>query len=239
MPGSLVVVGLGFRAISDVTIETRQYLVRAGRVFFLSSNFIEESWICREFPGATSLTDCYRDGEDRIFAYRRMADLVIGSVREGFDVCMALYGHPGLCCIPGHLAIAAANAEGLLARMLPGISAIDWLVADLKIDIATSGFQSYGATDLVERQPAINPKAYLIIWQAFITGEHTYQIEFRPSKFTELRMFLLKIYSPNHLLTIYEAAVHSLASPSIEYVELSELTPDLLTTAKTLVLPPS
>ena len=64
-------------------------------------------------------------------------------------MCAAFYGHPGIFVYPGQEAMRRAHAEGLKARMLPGISSIDCLWCDLGIDPALDGCQIYHATEFV------------------------------------------------------------------------------------------
>ena len=61
--------------------------------------------------------------------------------------------------------------------MLPGISAEDCLFADLGVDPAEAGCQSYEATRFLERRPAIEPRAALILWQIGVVGSANHSAE--------------------------------------------------------------
>ena len=74
------------------------------------------------------------EGRSRLDTYQDMVDRILACVREGSDVCVAFYGHPGVFVYPSHEAIKRARIEGYKATMLPGISAEDCLFADLGID---------------------------------------------------------------------------------------------------------
>ena len=103
-----------------------------------------------------------------------MAEAILEPVRAGKRVCAAFYGHPGVFVLPSHEAIARARAEGFDATMLPGVSAEDCLVADLGVDPARNGLQSYEAGDFLRRRPAIEPTTALVLWQIGVVGARTH-----------------------------------------------------------------
>ncbi|MEJ8845286.1 SAM-dependent methyltransferase [Variovorax rhizosphaerae] len=221
--GSIAVVGLGLSSISDLTVEAQQQIRSAGCVFYLTSNPLDIAWIEREARSSETLIDCYKQCEDRANAYRAMVDRVMAAVRSGLRVCMALYGHPAVCCSPGHMAVDAARTEGYPARMSPGISALDWLMADLNIDLVSLGFQSYGATHLLRARPLIDPRHHLVLWQVGMIGENTYKERFDVGQLRELHAYLASYYPASHSVIEYEAATHVLLSPSIQTFALAEM----------------
>ena len=89
----------------------------------------------------------------------------------GARVCAVLYGHPGIFAWASHEAMARVRAAGLPARMLPAVSALDCLLADLGIDPATTGLQTYEATYFFVRRPAVDPHATLVLLQVGMLGE--------------------------------------------------------------------
>src|SRR6266550_2938645 len=58
--------------------------------------------------------------------------------------------------------------------MLPAVSALDCLVADLGIDPATTGLQSYEATDFIVHRRRPDTAATLVLWQIGVVGELGY-----------------------------------------------------------------
>src|SRR5205823_3853440 len=109
---------------------------------------IAETTIVQLNPdGAESLSGLYAEGKPRIDTYSQMVERILECVRSDMQTCLACYGHPGVFVYPSHEAIRRARSEGYRARMLPGISAEDCLFADLGVDPAIGGCQSYEATD--------------------------------------------------------------------------------------------
>ena len=119
-------------------------------------------------------TSCYEEGASHRAAYERMAEAILEPVRAGKRVCAVFYGHPGVFVLPSHDAISRARAEGFDATMLPGVSAEDCLVADLGVDPARNGLQSYEAGDFLRRRPVIEPTTALVLWQIGVVGARTH-----------------------------------------------------------------
>lgn len=59
--------------------------------------------------------------------------------------------------------------------MLPSISSEDCLFADLSVDPAVGGCQSYEATDFMLNGLIIGPSSQLVLWQIGVLGDWTYQ----------------------------------------------------------------
>jgi uncharacterized protein YabN with tetrapyrrole methylase and pyrophosphatase domain len=127
-----------------VTPESASAIERADEVLYLVTQPLTAQWIERANPRSRSLHGLYESGKPRRETYAEMVDELLAPVRAGLGVCAAFYGHPGVFVNPGHEAIRRARAEGYRARMLPAVSALDCLVADLGIDPAATGPQLRG-----------------------------------------------------------------------------------------------
>lgn len=184
-----------------------------------------------------SLESCYVVGEHRRRAYARMVDEILAPVRAARRVCAAFYGHPGVFVLPSHEAIALARSEGFEARMLPGISAEDCLFADLGVDPASAGCQSYEATRFLEERPNVEPRAALVLWQIGVVGSADHSAEAEAPKLAELIDILCEIYPPAHEVVVYEASPYPAVRPLIRPVALAGLAA-AVTSAATLYVPP-
>jgi precorrin-3B methylase len=223
--GSLVVVGTGIRSVAQTTIEARGHMEHAEKLFYLVAEPVTEAWIRKLNPTAEPLQDCYAEGKMRIESYREMVRRVLEAVRDGQRVCLALYGHPGVFVYPSHEAIRQAREEGYSATMLPGVSAEDCLFADLGVDPALHGCQSYEATDFLVHQRTIDPTSDLILWQVGVIGEITYKTEkfFKREGLQLLAGMLLNHYPAEHPAVLYEASQYAVTEPVIEKITLGDL----------------
>jgi uncharacterized protein YabN with tetrapyrrole methylase and pyrophosphatase domain len=235
--GSLTVIGTGIRP-QQLTPESRQALLEADDVLYLTAEPGGGSWLERLHPNARSLEECYVEGEERRLAYEAMVAAILEPVRDGRSVCAAFYGHPGVFVTPSHEAIRQARAEGFPARMLPAVSAEDCLYADLGIDPGRSGRQSYEATEFVDHSRPVDGRAYLIIWQISVIGERRAVSSPRSEGLAELVEALLVHYPPEHEVVVYEASPYPIAEAIVERLPLAELAAAEVRPMATLVIPP-
>ncbi len=235
----LVVVGTGIRVVGQLTTEAIAWMRNADELLHVVADPVAEAVMTQLHPGARSLRCHYAPGKPRADTYEEMVEDLLGSVREGKLVVAAFYGHPGVFAWPSHEAVRRARREGYPARMLPGISAEDCLFAELGVDPAENGCQSYEATDFVMHARVIDPSAQLILWQAGLLGDWRYsEGEYDLGAFPLLVERLLEHYPAGHEVVIYQAAVAGWAA-NVQRVPLERLTADLLNAGSTLYLAPA
>jgi len=220
--GSLVVVGTGIGS-AQLTTEARAAIAGAEEVFFLVGDAVSERVVLDLAPHARSLSGFYENGD----TYGRMTEAILEPARRGRRVCAAFYGHPGVFVLPSRDAIARARAEGIEAQMLPGISTLDCLFADLGVDPAAAGCQTYEAGDFVRRRPSIESRAALVLLQAGVV-----------ESLTELAEALRRWYPDAHELVVYEASPYPGVAPLIQPVPLHQLPETPLSQRSTVYVPP-
>ena len=239
--GRLVVVGTGIRTVGQITMEAVAWIKVADRVLYVVGDPIAEALIQRLNPrGAESMAHYYQEGEARIYAYERMIERIMRAVRAGELTVGAFYGHPGVFAYPSHESIRRLRAEGYEAKMLPGVSAEDCLFADLGVDPAVGGCQSYEATDFMLNRPVIDPSSQLVLWQIGTLGDWTYQTrQYDTRSMPLLVQRLAQFYPLHHPAVVYEAAMFPGVEPVIDQMPLYALASYPVTAAKTLYVPPA
>jgi uncharacterized protein YabN with tetrapyrrole methylase and pyrophosphatase domain len=231
------VVGTGIGA-TRLTFEARSAIQAADEVLYLVPDLVSEELIRGLNPAARSLEHCYVEGKPRVEAYDRMVRELLAPARAGRRVCAAFYGHPGVFVHPSHEAVRQARAEGIDAHMQPGVSAEDCLFADLGVDPGATGCQSYEATRFLERRPAVEPTAALVVWQIGVVGERAHSAQAAPGALALLVERLLELYPPDHEGVLYEAAPYPGIEPRIHRIPLRALADDAVTPLSTLFVPP-
>ncbi len=238
-PGFLIVVGTGHRLAGQITIEAMACIRQAQKVFHVCHP-VTQAWIRQINPTEESLMDCYSEGKDRSETYEEMVERILAPVRSGLSVCVAFYGHPTVCADATRESVRRAREEGYRARILPGISAEDALLADLNID-PSDGCRSYEATDFLIRKRVPDTSSALILWQPGMIGIHTYFKEtqaWNPRGIELLQEVLMKAYSPRHKAVVYEASPYPVCDPMIQEVALKDLSNARITTFSTIYIPP-
>lgn len=238
--GSLVVIGTGIRTVGQLTVEALAWISVADVALYLVADPVAEAIILKLNPeGATSLRGHYGEGAPRSQSYEAMVEQIMSCVRAGKRTVAAFYGHPGVFAYPSHESIRRARREGHLAFMLPGISAEDCLFADLGVDPAVNGCQSYEATDFLLHDRIVDVTSQLILWQVGVVGDWTYRGSGYDLKaFPMLVGRLQELYGYWHEVTLYEAAILPGLPPTITPIVLGYLTANYVNAGTTMYVPP-
>lgn len=236
-PGSLTIVGCGLHP-GQMTLEAQSHIENADIVLAVVPAPLSFYQLSTLNPRLESLSRFY-DGRPRPATYAAMTGRMVDCVRAGKTTCAVFYGHPGVFVTPTHNAIAQLRAEGYAARMLPGISADACLIADLGVDPAEHGWQSYETTSFLLTQRFLNPEAALVLWQVGLAGELSLQ-RFVPgeSGLAALVRVLGQWYEPEHRVCLYEAPVLPNFAPRMDWLALRELPGAALKEYSTLFVPP-
>lgn len=235
----LTVVGTGIRSGTHMTPEARAAFERADDALYLMLDPVSMVWLERLNPSARSLHHHYVPDAPRSDAYASIVDDIMSCVRKGGDVCVAFYGHPGVFVSPSHEAVRLARAEGYEARMLPAISAEDCLFAELGVDPAASGCQSYEATDFLLRRRRVDPSAMLVLFQVTVIGETGFTPIPPARRLDVLADYLRESYPPTHEVVAYAASPFPMADPIVRRFPLEELPEADLPSFATLYVPPA
>lgn len=233
----LKVVGTGIR-LGQLTAEAQRAVSGADVVFGLVSNTPAFEMLRFFNQKIVNLQDCYAIGKERSLTYREMADLVVSPLRDGKNVCFAIYGHPSVFVSPGFLALETARQEGYKTELLPGISSEDSLFCDLEIDPAVHGCQIYCASAFVEQNRRPDPQSILTLWQVSIIGESRLMDQGDSDLHRILCDRLEEIYGPAHPIIFYEAATNTLFPADIWTAPLSSLRTTKVEPCTTIVVPP-
>lgn len=236
--GSLTVVGLGIQCFVHLTPAARASIEGADKVLALASDLVSFAWL-RELNRATeSLNTLYKLGENRLTIYRAMVNRIMECVKNGLNVCVVSYGHPGYLVNATHAAIRLAREHGYKAEMQPAISSADCLLADLEIDPGDAGCQIYEATNFLIRKRRIDTTCPMILLQVGVAGDLTHKQRYSTKPLTTITALLESHYGADHQVIIYEAAQYPFARPRIESLRLRRLPRARLSTFSTLYVPP-
>jgi len=237
--GSLTVVGTGIRLVGDLTLEAVAQIRVADRVLYLVNNPAMVHWLRLQNPRLDSLHDCYAEGKPRERSYAEMVARILAPVRRGRRVCAVFYGHPGVFVGPSHDAVRCARREGFEARMLPGVSADGCLFAELGVDPADRGCQSFEASDFLDRRIRHSTACDLILWQVGLIGEPSIRFDDGSDRsgWRRLLASLARRYPSGHRAVLYEASPYPVCAPRVTYRPLPELVEERLKWYTTLYVP--
>jgi uncharacterized protein YabN with tetrapyrrole methylase and pyrophosphatase domain len=238
--GSLVIVGLGIKFTSHLTIEAETYIKKSCMVFYLANEPAMKKWIEKINCCSESLDKFYSVSPLRLYCYQAMSSHVLNALRKSQHVCFVLYGHPTILAKPALDAVLQARAEGYYTKIIPAISSEDCLFADLMINPGQDGCLSFETTDFLIHRRIPNPSSHLVLWQVGIIGALTYPEQHNNVHGAHILVNYLKTYySLEHNVILYEAAQYPHFEPRIEQIPLFNLPFAKFSPLTTLYIPPT
>lgn len=234
----LVVVGSGIQFGRHVSERSLSEIREAQVVFCLADPFAL-AMIRSLRPDAINLGARYAPGKDRRQTYREIDEAIMAEVRAGKQVCAVFYGHPGVFADVPHRVVRKARAEGIPARMEPGISAEACLYADLGLDPGHRGVQSMEATHFLVYDRKPDTAGLVLLWQVALSGDLSCtRLHAEREGVQALVDKLLRWYPPGHEVILYEAARLPIETPRIDRLPLRDLPAAHYEEYTTLVIPP-
>ncbi|WP_168171450.1 SAM-dependent methyltransferase [Lacimicrobium sp. SS2-24] len=235
--GRLTIAGCGLHP-GHMTLETQSLIEAAETVLLVAPNPLSIQHIRQLNANTEHLGRFYNMGYSRPEIYRQMALRIIELVQQGQSVCVVFYGHPGVFVSSTRMAGRVLSERGYPVTMLPGISADACLYADLGLDPADTGCQSYESTRFLLTRRDVDNSAALILWQLGLTGEHSMD-KFEPGKkgLAALSRLLQQSYPPEHQVCLYEAPTLPGFEPRKDWMALTDLAPADVNTITTLYVP--
>lgn len=196
----IYIVGLGIVHVQHITREVDEVLCRSNEILYVEVGDEIDAYLQSRCPKVTNLHKAaYVEGVERLKAYDIMSAMVLDAALNHPPVTLALYGHPLVFAYPPFQILQAASLLGLCVRILPGISAMDCLFVDLKLDPSTQGLQVYEATDLVLRRRPLQRDVPCLIWQIGALESPFYSAaRSKPERFSRFKDHLLQYYPAEH-----------------------------------------
>jgi uncharacterized protein YabN with tetrapyrrole methylase and pyrophosphatase domain len=232
---TLIVVGSGIKSIAHLTQETKKVVQNADKVLYLVNEESLKTWISREAKAAESLEPIYFSSDKRVDAYHNITTHIVNEYQKVKNLCVVFYGHPVVFAESALQAVKKIKAENGNAIILPAISSMDCLFADLQIDPGDQGCFAIDATELLIYERRVDIYANVILWQIANLGTHTVN---QTKKINVLCNYLRNYYIEEQPMCIYEAAILPTQKPRIEWLKLSDLNQAKIKPISTLYIPP-
>ena len=215
--GSLVIVDTGVVAVNQVTVEGHRWIQQSDRVLFLGADPVTEHWLAKLNENVESL--------DGLETADEIVERMLDHVRAGLAVCLAYHGRSALVARVLREAIALGRAEKMLSAIVPGVSPLDCLFADLGLDPLCDGCQIFAAEHLTEHGRRIDPGTALIV---SLSDDAAY---------ADLLELLRGAYAADRQAIIYEPARYVVLEPVIRHSALGEIGEQELAGASYLYIP--
>jgi hypothetical protein len=222
---ALYIAGLGLQTVAQITREVETAIRASHEVLYLDAGVATKPFLESLCPRVTALyEESYAEARPRADAYEHMAARVVDAALDHPPVTFAIHGHPLIAAHPPFLILELAHALELAVEVLPGISAVDALLADLRLDPVVHGMQMYEATDLLLRRRPLHADVPAIIWQIgpIETCLHSMRVS-RPDRFARFIAHLRQYYPPRHEVVAIYCSPHPILKPAIFRFALEDM----------------
>jgi tetrapyrrole methylase family protein/MazG family protein len=240
MKNTLIIVGVGIKFLSHLTVEVEASIKKSDKVLYLVNDPAVKIWIKKANQNNESLDFLYNSSQIRKKNYLKIAEYINNTLNCTKTLCFVMYGHPTFLGEPSIYAINLAAKSGHDTYVLPGVSSEGCLFADLKIDPSTCGCQSFEATDFIVYNREFDTSCHLVLFQIGMIGiKENYKNQNPKIGLEILKKYLLEKYSTDHTVILYEAAQYPLIKPTIKEIFLMDLSEYKVTPLTTLYVPPN
>jgi len=232
-------VGTGIKGAHHLTSEAVALIQAADKVLYCVADLVVERKIKLLNANCEDMYDLYGNEKPRRETYEGMVERCLSALNEHKRVCVVYYGHPGIFVWPSYKAIQKARQKGVKAYMLPAVSSLDCLFADVGFDPSRYGCQIFEATDFVVRAKTPDISAAVILLQIGCVGDLGFNFRgYDRRNMPVLIEYLSRFYGADYEAIVYEAAQYPLCQPRIKRTALSELGNANASGITTLYLPP-
>jgi uncharacterized protein YabN with tetrapyrrole methylase and pyrophosphatase domain len=237
---SLIIVGLGLKFYSHITMETKKIIAQSDKVLYLTNDKAYAEWISSVNPHAESLSSVYFSKVLREDSYIALKEKIFDETKQGKTVCFAIYGHPTFLVQTSLLLAEDAKQNQIKVVIVPAISSLDCLISDLRINPGQGGMQLHEATELLVYQKPIDMSSHLVIFQVGGIGLRGHERCDKPVKkgLSFLLAYLRRFYEDEVIVTFYEASQYPHLKTKIEKLPLKEAEKSEVTPLTTMYIPP-
>lgn len=234
----LLIVGTGIKTLSHLTRESECSIKQAQKVLYLVNEPIIKEWIIKNSEDSFSLEDLYFSKKFRAKSYQEITEKIVSTLDAFDNVCVVVYGHPLLLSNAIHSVIKKLDKSDVAITVLPAISSLDCLFADLRVD-PVGGCYSIDATELLVYEKPICISNHVIIWQIGLVGLLGNTTEKQNVvAITMLKEKLLLLYGPDHDIILYEAAIYPHLQPKINKITIKDIHEKLMSSITTAYISP-
>lgn len=171
-----------------------------------------------------SLWPLYQDGRIRRENYRDVTKAVLKEAEKARPLVWLTPGHPMVFDSVSKLLLDAARSRKWNVSVVPAISSLDTLLAELAYDPA-SGLMIQDATGLVRRKVPVPASTAVVLLQisVFLSDRAHISLQQGMPDLGPLRDYLVKYFPPAHRCAVVRSSATAAEPPQILWTELSNL----------------
>jgi uncharacterized protein YabN with tetrapyrrole methylase and pyrophosphatase domain len=231
-----------------MTLEVQSVIQKSDCVVYLVNDPAMKQWIIDNSVKNISLDPIYFKFIDRKQAYDAIGNEIIKITKENKNTCFVLYGHPFFLTTSSAqiVKIIEESQLGIDIKILPGISSLDCLFCDLRIDPGLCGIQAYESTEFINKNYKVNSDSHFVLWQIGVVGIKTIihnesELNYQPQRkqaICKIKKKLLHWYAEDHPVILYTASMYPTISFERVDITISQLDAIAINRLSTAYIPP-
>jgi hypothetical protein len=224
VPVDLYLLGAGIAFPDHLTVQTIDILSTCRRICTNLPDYRISTLPTDLREKCLSLWPLYQDGRIRRENYRDVAQAVLRETEKARPTAWLTPGHPMIFDSVSHALLKAARKRKWGVSILPAISSLDTMLAELACEPA-SGLVIHDATGLVRRKIPLVPSVALILLQisVFLSDRAHISLEQGRPDLGPLRDYLLQYFPAEHKCAVVRSSAISTEPPEITWMGLSDL----------------
>lgn len=170
-----------------------------------------------------SIWSLYRDNRERTANYRDVTDAIIEAASRERPLAWLTPGHPIVFDSVTQALLNECPARGWRVRLVPAISSIDTVLADIGYDPA-NGLIVHEATSLVMQHLPLCASFATVLLQPAAFGSHQAHLtlDWRPD-LRPLRDYLVQFYPPDHICAFIRSSSGEAIQTQVSWYKLDDL----------------
>ncbi|MGP4114852.1 SAM-dependent methyltransferase [Streptomyces sp. 4N509B] len=240
----ITIVGIGTVSVMQMTKEADAALANVDALYVLHAQSIVLDYLRRHYDApVTDLSVTYAEDKPRRQTYHEVAQAVMDAATEGAGrhVAYVTSGHPLVLVTPSQLILKAAEKRTIPVAIVPGLSSLDTVWADLRFDPGPDGAMMFDATSLLLRRYTLDSTVPLFLWQVNTVETSLFSThKNRPERFTRLQEYLLRFYPADHVAKLVHSASFPISRAEVRDVPIGEMgiLAEIATSQHILYVPP-
>lgn len=223
---SIFLIGLGVKIPDHITLEAQRAMSACNLIY----SIVQEPayvWLPADVSKTLSVVNVlgmYEEHAPRPDNYRKAAETIIGALRETTPIGYVTYGNPLAYDSVSQNLIRQAHKLSIDVCVIAGISSIDALLCDLRVDMAP-GIQICEATWMVAGDIAPQTSLPLILLQLGTFG--SFRTHYRsappPSSLEGLTSHLLRYYPTSHEVFLVQSSGQHARRSKVAGMQLGDI----------------
>lgn len=205
-PFDLACIGTSICGLTRITLEALTYVLHADVVYCYPLSEKHFSFLRLLNSNSIDLNkSIYVEGRSYQDAYSDVVETILDAVKSGNRVVYAQQGSPAFLALTARRTFRKASEAGYTALLLPGVSSLECILADVVERHDVTDFCVHGCSEVATGIVAIDPNSptFLVNWAHYVSGICRGALDEPGKKIEVFADMLRSIYPSDHTISSF------------------------------------